>query len=229
VYNDWENASLLVKNFVGRETDNVRLVIIDNGSNHSDEILLGQINQISGISVMRLDTNHGFGGAIFEASKACNTDWLVWIPGNMKVLPSEMLNFLAVLESCHPQTFVKAQRINRPLIDQSKTLIASVVQTIFAGQFMPDTGGTPSAIHRTSPLWKAMESAPKDYKFDSYMLFTANRLKLKVQRPKVPYHQRLIGKSHWQTGFAAEVSLMASLVRSIINWRLSPPPDAEAK
>jgi glycosyltransferase involved in cell wall biosynthesis len=158
VYNDWENASLLIENFVSCNYKEISLMVIDNGSHH----------------------------------------------------PSESVN----------DRIIKAHRINRPLIDRLKTMIASVVQTIVAGTPMVDTGGTPSAIHRTSTLWDELARAPKDYMFDSYMLFAAKRLQIKVERPPVLYHQRLIGSSHWQSGFAAEASLMKSLVYSIIQWRL---------
>jgi glycosyltransferase involved in cell wall biosynthesis len=220
VYNDWENASLIIENFVSCNYKKTSLMVIDNGSYKTNESVIDRISQLDNVSITRVNTNLGLGGAIQEASKTCKSDWFVWMPGNMKVLPSELMDFLAIVSSSNSETFIKAQRINRPLIDRLKTMLASVVQTIVAGTSMLDTGGTPSAIHRTSKLWEHIARAPNDYIFDSYMLFAAKRLKLKVERPQVPYHQRLIGSSHWQSGFAAEVSLMKSLVYSIIQWRL---------
>lgn len=220
VYNDWENASLLIENFVSCNYTEIILMVIDNGSDRPNETVMDRISRLENVSITRLNDNLGLGGAIREGSKICKSDWLVWMPGNMKVLPSEMTEFLTRVSLSNSATFVKANRINRPLIDRLKTIIASVVQTVFAGTTMLDTGGTPSAIHRDSALWDEIARAPKDYMFDSYILFAAKRLQLKVERPQVPYHQRLIGSSHWQSGFAAEVSLMSSLVYSIIKWRL---------
>jgi hypothetical protein len=220
VFNDWENANLLIENFVSTRYENVNLLVIDNGSNQSSEMVTHRISQFERVSTMRISVNKGFGGAIQEASRTCQADWLVWMPGNMKVLPSEMTEFLSVVNHANSDTFVKGHRINRPPIDRLKTLIASFAQTLVAGKWMFDTGGTPSAVHRSGPLWHEIQCAPSDYTFDSYMLFAAKRLKLKIQRPKVPYHQRLIGRSHWQSGFTAEVSLMKILALSIIKWRL---------
>lgn len=221
IYNDWENASLLIENFVSSKHRDVRLMVIDNGSDPQSESVRDRISQLENVSIMRVTTNMGFGGAIQEGSKTCKSDWLVWMPGNLKVLPSEMVDFLAIVSSCHPEVFIKAHRINRPLIDRLKTMVASVIQTIVAGRPMFDTGGTPSAVHRSSELWDEIVLAPKDYMFDSYMLFAAKRRRIRVERPRVPYHQRLIGRSHWQSGFGAEVSLMKKLVYSIIHWRLN--------
>ena len=220
VYNDWENASLLIENFVSCNYKEISLMVIDNGSHYPSESVNDRVSQLGNVSITRFNTNLGLGGAIQEASKTCKSDWLVWMPGNMKVLPSEMMDFLDLVSLSHSETFIKAHRVNRPLIDRLKTMIASVVQTIVAGTPMVDTGGTPSAIHRTSTLWDEIARAPRDYMFDSYMLFAAKRLQIKVERPPVLYHQRLIGSSHWQSGFAAEASLMKSLVYSIMQWRL---------
>ena len=220
MYNDWENGSLIIENFVSCNYTEINLMVIDNGSDQPNETVMDRISRLDNVSVTRFNDNLGLGGAIQEASRICKSDWLVWMPGNMKVLPSEMMDFLTRVSLSNSDTFLKAHRINRPFIDRLKTMIASVVQTMVAGTSMLDTGGTPSAIHRTSKLWEHIPRAPKDYTFDSYMLFAAKRLKLKVERPQVPYHQRLIGSSHWQSGFAAEVSMMRSLVYSIFQWRL---------
>jgi hypothetical protein len=220
VYNDWDNAGPLVEDFVGCNYKGVTLMIIDNGSNQQNEFLAKKIQEIKNVSIVRIETNLGFGGAIQDAAKVSDADWLVWMPGNMKVLTSEMSDFLGLLGSCPSSTFVKAKRIRRPILDRVKTMLASVAQTIIAGKIMVDTGGTPCAVHRSNALWREISLAPTDYRFDSYLLFAARHLGLQVERPKVPYHERLVGSSHWQSGFFAELRLMQSLLRSIIKWRI---------
>jgi hypothetical protein len=203
-------------------------MIIDNGSNYQNEALAKRIQELENVSVVRIETNRGFGGAIQEATKVTKADWLVWMPGNMKVLTSEMSDFLSLLSSCPSSNFVKAKRIRRPILDRVKTMLASVAQTIVAGKIMVDTGGTPCAVHRSNPLWWEILSAPTDYRFDSYMLFAARHLGLQVERPKVLYHERLVGTSHWQSGFSAELHLMQSLIVSIIRWRIEKSPQRKA-
>ena len=220
VYDDWDNAGPLVEDFVGCNYNRVTLMIIDNGSKQQNEPLARRIQEIENVSVVRIENNLGFGGAIQEATKVTEADWLVWMPGNMKVLTSEISDFLSLLRSCPPSTFVKAKRVKRPILDGIKTMLASVAQTIVAGKIMVDTGGTPCAVHRSNALWKEILSAPTDYRFDSYMLFAARHLSLQVERPKVPYHERLVGTSHWQSGFSAELHLMQSLLRSIVKWKI---------
>jgi glycosyltransferase involved in cell wall biosynthesis len=229
VYDDWDNAGPLVEDFVGCNYNGVTLMIIDNGSKQQNEPLARRIQEIENVSVVRIETNLGFGGAIQEATKVTKADWLVWMPGNMKVLTSEMSDFISLLRSCPSSTFVKAKRIGRPVLDRIKTMLASVAQTIFAGKIMVDTGGTPCAVHRSNPLWREILSAPTDYRFDSYMLYAARNLGLRVERPKVFYHERLVGTSHWQSGFSAELQLMKSLIRSIISWRIDESPKRRSR
>jgi hypothetical protein len=220
VYDDWDNTGPLVEDFVGCNYKGVTLMIIDNGSKQQNEALAKKIQEFENVSIVRIETNQGFGGAIQEAAKVTKADWLVWMPGNMKVLTSEMADFLGLLRSSSSSTFFKAKRIRRPILDRVKTMIASVAQTIVAGKIMVDTGGTPCAMHRSSALWREISSAPTDYRFDSYILFAARHLGLQVERPKVPYHERLVGTSHWQSGFSAELHLVQSLLRSIITWKI---------
>ena len=219
IYNDWENASLLIENFIANNFQGVALLIVDNGSNQESPEALKRYFALGNVSLLRLETNQGFGGAIQQASRSLTGDWFVWMPGNMKVIPTDLIDFFELVKSSSPSDFIKAQRIERPAVDQLKTFVASMVQTIASGKLMLDTGGTPSAVHRDNPLRESMISAPGDYRFESFMLFTAKQEGIKVVRPKVRYRRRIAGKSHWQTGTTAEIKLMISLVSSIINWK----------
>jgi glycosyltransferase involved in cell wall biosynthesis len=219
VFNDWGNADLIVENFIQCNLQNVMMLIIDNGSSTSNQAMLDKSSRFDNLKVVRIEENVGFGGGVQEAIKHTKSDWLVWIPGNMKVIPSEMSRFLGVVKNSNPATFVKAQRASRPIIDTIKSKIASLLQSLVAGMLMSDTGGTPSAVHVSSPLIAVIERAPKDYLFDSYVLFYAKKMGIRVERPPVPYHKRLIGVSHWQSGFKAELKLMMRLVFSILQWR----------
>jgi glycosyltransferase involved in cell wall biosynthesis len=220
VYNDWENARLLIENFISCDFKDVKLLIIDNGSNESQAAAVAStLNALQDISFHRIEANQGFGGAIKEASKLAKEEWLVWMPGNMKVLPSDLLDFFDLVRLSSNNVFVKSKRTGRPIADRIKTGVASIVQTLASGKRMSDTGGTPCALNRNGLLWGEIESAPDDYRFDSFMLYSALQARVVVERPKVRYHKRLIGESHWQSGFVAELTLLISLLVSIIRWR----------
>lgn len=222
VFNDWDNADLIVENFLYCSFEDTTMLIVDNGSSSSDHRIWEKWSQSGRISILRLANNVGFGGGVQESLNYLKADWLVWMPGNMKVIPSEMKEFLICVKNSPVTTFVKAHRVGRPMVDVLKTSAASLVQSVVACTKLSDTGGTPSAIHVKSPLMKLVKHAPKDYMFDSYMLFRAKQLGLEVKRPPVPYHKRLIGLSHWQTGLSAEIKLMARLTSSILNWKRHP-------
>jgi hypothetical protein len=222
VFDDWDNADLIIENFLYSNFENTTMLVVDNGSSSPNPQIWEKCSQSEKLSILRLQINVGFGGAVQEAIGHLQADWLVWMPGNMKVIPSEMKDFLGVVESSNQTTFIKAHRVRRPMIDVLKTSAASIVQSFVACTLLPDTGGTPSAIHSKSPLMELVKHAPRDYMFDSYILLRAKQLGLRVERPPVPYHKRLIGQSHWQTGLSAEIKLMARLTISIIKWKREP-------
>jgi len=141
------------------------------------------------------------------------------MPANMKVKPSNLVSFMTQLKDSNKLSLVKARRSNRRPTARIKTGLASFIQTICTLTPMTDTGGTPTALYRKSRLFELALTGPKDYTFESYILFLANRLKTPVIRIPVPYGERLHGESHWQKGFQSELSLMVKIMAGICAWR----------
>jgi hypothetical protein len=81
---------------------------------------------------------------------------------------------------------------------------------------MFDTGGTPTICERS--FITSMVSPPTDYVFESYVLYKSRKSGKKVIRPRIKYGQRKYGKSHWQSGFAAELKLMKLIIQGYKNW-----------
>ena len=82
---------------------------------------------------------------------------------------------------------------------------------------MLDTGGTPTFIKKH--FFDQIKNAPNDYVFESFVLFKARQLKLRIDRPKVLYGNRMFGKSHWQRGLNAELNLLKDIVQQSRTWQ----------
>lgn len=222
IYNDWNNATELAKEYLGSDLPSSHLHFVDNGSSQESSFdLTNLISSESNLKLTRLSENLGMGGGIAAGSRLCSEEWFMWMPGNMKVRPSDLVDFVASLLASDADVFVKARRSDRHTIARLKTAAASALQTLVAGVRMTDTGGTPSALRRAGKLWDSIEAAPKDYTFDSFMLLRAKLTGTPVFRPDVRYHLRLFGTSHWQRGLWTEVSLMLELIMQIRRWKLA--------
>jgi len=218
VYNDYASAEELCIDFLRARLSNTELLLVDNGSENPDELnSLIELNP-GLIKLLRLNSNIGFGGGVQAGMRHSTSEWVVWMPGNVKVKPSTLHEFLDTVFDSRTEVIVKAVRSGRRFIPNLKTLIASLVQTLASLSLMFDTGGTPTAVNRQNRIFNLVLSGPNDYTFESYVLFLANKLGAPVRRVAVPYGERLWGKSHWQSGIRSEVTLMLRILKGLPNW-----------
>jgi glycosyltransferase involved in cell wall biosynthesis len=213
IYNDFDSLVSLSKLISESNHPNFRFIIVNNGST-DDRIHDFLIHE--NLEFITVKENLGFGGAILFGAQNVTTNWVAWMPGNLKVRPNDVLNFLSDFDF-KPNVFVKAKRINRKRVDYLKTLIAGLIQSIILRTNMLDTGGTPTVCERSFLI--SLKNPPKDFVFESFTLFVARRQKMKIIRPGVPYGQRLYGVSHWQRGLKSEINLMRKIIRSCFLWK----------
>lgn len=219
VYNDYQTAEIFCLEFIKSGMSQTELIIVDNGSD--DPALLAKLSELSRdqIRIVRLESNLGFGGGIQAGIKASGSDWVVWLPGNMKVDPSDLGPFLDQLVLHNQQALVKALRTGRSILATSKTALATFVQSVVSLSWMQDTGGTPTAMHRTNRIIGLLDLGPKDYTFESYVVFLANKLGVPLIRIRVPYGERNFGRSHWQSGTRSEIKLMFAILSGFPAWK----------
>ena len=218
VYNDLQTAKAFCHEFVKADLEQTELIIVDNGS--ENPIAISELSNAEEglVRVVRLASNAGFGGGIQAGILASRSEWVVWLPGNMKVNPSELGPFIEQLKVRNQNAVVKAIRTRRTILPRIKTLIATLAQSFFSLSRMHDTGGTPTAIHRSNILFEYLTNGPKDYTFESYVVFLARKLGVPLIRVAVPYGHRPQGQSHWQSGLRSEIDLMTKILKSFPNW-----------
>jgi len=219
VFNNRTNGEAFCRDFLNANLVNTRLTLVDNGSDETES--LGHLADMAPgrIRVITLKVNEGFGGGIQAGLKLADSEWLVWLPGNMKVPPSGLRNYLDYVRSQDVGTLIKAYRSGRSFGPRAKTFLASVAQSVVSGTLLCDTGGTPTALHKDNPLLTVILNGPKDYSFESFVLFIAKLGGVKVVRLKVVYGVRLFGSSHWQSGLGSELRLITSILMKIPSWR----------
>jgi hypothetical protein len=98
-----------------------------------------------------------------------------------------------------------------------KTLTMGIVQSIYAGEKMMDTGGTPTICERRVLL--SMPNPPTSVVFESFVLYWAQKFDLNLVRPKIPYGERKYGDSHWQNGLKSEFRLAREILSQIKVWK----------
>lgn len=219
VLNNRANAEALCQDFLSAKLKETSLVIVDNGSDIKESL-----RELSGlapglISVISLKENAGFGGGIQAGLGAVDSGWVAWLPGNMKVRPSQLNDFHKCVNTQEILTIVKGKRSGRSLVPYMKTFLASIAQSLVSRTWLFDTGGTPTAVHTSNPIIEDLLQGPEDYTFESFTIFVARLRGMKVVRVKVPYGERLYGASYWQSGLVSELRLLSQILTNVPKWR----------
>ena len=215
IYNDRKSLEILLQEIEKSDFSEGTFLIVDNGST-DDSVLSQNLPSISNVLFLRTEKNLGFGGGIKFGLENATTEWVGWMPGNLKVHPSRLTVFDPIILSDNFD-LIKAKRVGRSRQANFKTLLAGIIQSLILRCNMLDTGGTPTFIRRD--YLEKLSNAPDDYVFESYVLYIARKLNFRISRPKVEYGERLFGQSHWQRGVNAEINLMRNIVRQSKTWK----------
>lgn len=214
IYNDSQSLLELISRIESLRSTSFDFLIVDNGSTDDQTVTLLQKNGLAWKSI-RSEKNLGFGGGILFGLREAKSEYVGWMPGNLKIDPRDLNDFVSGIQ-LHGNVLLKAKRKNRSTIANFKTLLAGLTQSILLRENMLDTGGTPTICHRS--FIETFFNPPQDYVFESYVLYRARLKKMEVLRPSINYGKRLFGNSHWQTGIKAEAKLMWKIIRSSSRW-----------
>ena len=214
-YNDFKSLSTLLNLIEEQKSSRISYLIVNNGSTDSGiEELLNASSKYW--KCKKVESNLGFGGGILEGIKTAETDWVGWMPGNLKIKPADVEKLVASL-TFKPGTFTKCHRLRKSKSAKIKTLIAGLIQSVLTKSNLFDTGGTPTICERNFIL--GLANLPTDFVFESRTLFEARNKNLFIERPWIPYGERVYGSSHWQKGLRSELALMRKIWVSARTWK----------
>ena len=213
-YNDYKSLEVLIKWIEETPSQCLKFLIVDNGSSDSrvSQLLSSNGHNWEGV---HSPMNLGFGGGILFGISQTESDYVGWMPGNLKIDPRDIPSFIDEITPSELQ-LIKASRISRSRAAHTKTTILGIAQSVLLRTLMFDAGGTPTICSKQ--FISSLPNPPKDYAFESYVLFKARRAKMKVIRPPIRYTARRFGTSHWQAGLASEIKLFFHIIESSKRW-----------
>ena len=215
-YNEPDNSKELFQILQKVRIENTSWILVDNGS--SDKITLRNLPILENVTIVRLESNFGFGGGIKEGLKVAESDWVAWMPGNLKVhplAPRIMLDRLLLSKNFQSEAFIKARREGRSIGARLKTSLSSLPISLLARKKLADIGGTPTIIQRKY-LDKILKT-PNDYVFELATYLILLELKCEEIRIPNPYLSRIFGKTHWQNGLQSELQLLLKQIKYVIH------------
>jgi glycosyltransferase involved in cell wall biosynthesis len=216
IYNEADSLSRLLDLIRDTSKSQIKFLLVDNGS--SDEKVIQLLMSDSRCwDYIRTEKNLGFGGGILFGIKATQSTLVGWMPGNLKVDPREVASTFDCLELGEGEMF-KSSRSGRTMSEYIKTWMAGLFQSIMLGVTMFDSGGTPTIC--TRKFVDSFNNPPTDYVFESFVLYRARKIGMRIKRPKIHYGKRSFGSSHWQRGLKSEIKLLYAIYKAARSWRL---------
>jgi glycosyltransferase involved in cell wall biosynthesis len=215
IYNETDSLPIFLDLIEEAGSKDITFLLVDNGSTSSEVgLVLSRKNEFW--SAVRTEDNLGFGGGILLGVRESKSDFVGWMPGNLKVDPREVVKIFSQ-QKLERNGLYKARRTGRSLSARYKTILAGLIQSAILKSNMFDSGGTPTVCHKEFIL--GLENPPNDYVFESFILYSAKEAGMKIVRPKVTYGHRKFGQSHWQRGIHSEIVLMRKIWNSSRLWR----------
>lgn len=213
VFDEFENLTEFIEIIKTEERKDL-FYFVDNGS---FDKRIKQLLIKNDLNFSRTEINLGFGGGIKYGISKVDSEIICWMPCNLKVNPIDAIGFINKIKEPDSLYLYKALRSDRPKTDYAKTIFFNVVQSILLKTFINDSGGTPTAVHRS--FFNKIELFPDDYTFETYVLLRGKLMLNKVVRIKVNYGIRKFGKSKWQNGLLSEINFIANLYKKSKEWK----------
>lgn len=201
-YNEAENIPLILDCFsdVITRTD-VEVVLVDNGStDDSAQILKKLLPDYSFARTVKVEINQGYGYGIIQGLKACTGDFIGWTHADMQTDPADLIKALEIIEKNgnDKNLYVKGNRKGRPVFDQFFTSGMSLFETVYMGVKLYDVNAQPNVFSRE--FFESWKNPPKDFALDLYVLYMAQKARLRIERFDVLFPERVHGESHWNNG-----------------------------
>jgi glycosyltransferase involved in cell wall biosynthesis len=219
-YNEAANIPLLLERCSELDKQpGIEVVLVDNGSTDTTQILLAAIlPKYPACRSVRVEKNQGYGYGILSGLNAANGDILGWTHADMQTDPQDALLGLKLFEQNGPDILVKGKRYGRPFADVAFTVGMSAFETILMGKPMWDINAQPTMFSRQ--FFESWSNPPYDFSLDLYAYYQAKAQRKPVFRFPVKFGDRAHGVSHWNVSWSAKRKFIMRTLSYSIQMKL---------
>lgn len=216
-YNEETNISELVNRFLEIQVRyDIELVLVDNGSADGTRKEIDFFaDKHSFITPCYVEVNQGYGFGILSGLETASGECLGWMHADLQSDPNVFCSMMDSAIHEKGNFLYKGSRKNRPVLDTIFTIGMSFFETMLLHKRLWDINAQPTMLNRDFYLmWK---EPPHDFSLDLYVYYLAKILKVKISRFKSVQHNRLHGKSTWNTGLKSRINMSKRVIDYSIN------------
>lgn len=196
------------------------VIFVDNGSSDSTSRLLREaIDGHSGIRIVSLMPNCGYGGAIKAGLRVSQHRFVGWTHADLQFPLVELERahqIMVARPEAHNHTLVKGRRLGRHRRKAIVSGLMSVIVLLTLNRWLPDSNAVP--VITTRKILDFLDEAPNNFDFELFVFWRASLLNYAIYRVPFFFHPRAHGVSSWDKGFFAQVTMAINLFRSMRNF-----------
>ncbi len=206
-YNEEKNIPLILERFDNAiHRDDIEVLLVNNGSTDDSEIIFNElIPKYAFARVINVESNQGYGFGIVSGLKKAKGEFIGYTHADMQTDPADVLTAMDIIEKQKKpkKYYIKGDRKGRGVFDQFFTIGMSAFETLYLGTRLWDINAQPNIFHRK--FFKSVQDeCPKDFSFDLYLLYMAQKKGIEVLRFDVTFPERVHGESSWNNGMASK-------------------------
>ena len=194
-YNEQLSIPKLIDNCLSIISDDIEIIIVDNGSIDDTFEELNKSNIPNNIIPIRIEKNIGYGNGILTGLNHAKGEVLSWTHADLQTDLSDVIKGynLYKKELLNKTCIVKGERKKRNLFDAFFTFSMGLYCSILLGKWLYDINAQPKIFHRS--FLEKFEKAPLDFSLDLYVLYFFSLNKINIKSIPVFFNKRQYGVS----------------------------------
>lgn len=209
-YNEVDNIDNLITRIIPLQKKyDLEYILVENGSQDAsrDYFKANIEGKYSGIKVVYVEINRGYGYGLQQGMKIAEGDYVGWIHADLQMCPEELIRFFDETELHSPEEklFLKGLRVNRSAFDRFFTNGQSFFNTYLFRTKIYDVGAIPVLFTKSLINEISIDDMANDFSIELYVYKEAVRLGYTIIRFKVKLLNREKGSSSWDHGLKSKI------------------------
>jgi len=220
-YNEARSLEFLLKRAVGAAQEfgfsagEFRLVMVENGSSDDSARVLENLSQgplAEWLGVVKVPVNQGYGFGLLSGLRATSAPVVAYSHADQQCDPRDAFAAYRIVGD-QEKVLVKGTRSGRNWKDRLVTSVFEMIAHIFLGLGSSEINAQPKVFPRS--LLNTLTKAPKDFAFDLYLLYQAERAGFAIRTIAVKFPPRIHGVSKWAATFLGRYKTILKMIRYI--------------
>lgn len=220
-YNEADNIPLILQRFAEVKGDvDAELILVNNGSTDSSQAVLDrELKKYTFARTVLVPKNVGYGHGIMFGLGHARADILAFTHADMQCDPYDALRAYQIISrKQHPERFlIKGWRRKRRLVPQILTSGYEFIATILFLRKYVEINAQPKVFHRS--LLSALKFPPTTTLLDFYLLYKANKRKVKIVSIRVDFPERQHGTSKVLFSPFSKIGIIRSFFMYLVRLR----------